>query len=88
MNNFLIKNFSEVADNKMGDIYGLSLDDILSSGVKISHIAGTIKSEDLMRFRRMVFRVSKGNALIDFKPMDELQMANFIDPHTVISLFF
>lgn len=72
----------------MGDIHGLSLDDILSSGVKISHIAGTIKSEDLMRFRRMVFRVSKGNALIDFKPMDELQMANFIDPHTVINFFF
>ena len=41
----------------------------LDGAVSVGHIAGTIESIDVDRFRRMIFRSSRGNALTVFREM-------------------
>lgn len=38
--------------------------------VAISYLAGTIAKEELIRFKRMVFRATRGKALTYFHDMD------------------
>lgn len=38
---------------------------MISAGVKVNYIVGTINAVDSDRFRRMIFRVSKGNAWVN-----------------------
>ena len=41
----------------------------LDGAVAVGHIAGTIESVDVDRFKRMIFRSSRGNALTVFREM-------------------
>ena len=52
-----------------------------------NNIIGTIESEDAERFRRMIFRITKGNAWTDFKEMD-LGLHALVDPLTVILFIY
>ncbi len=38
--------------------------------VAISYLAGTIDSVDQMRFKKMVYRATRGKALTYFRPLD------------------
>eukprot|EP01017_Pseudomicrothorax_dubius_P037966 TRINITY_DN562_c0_g1_i6.p1 TRINITY_DN562_c0_g1~~TRINITY_DN562_c0_g1_i6.p1 ORF type:complete len:853 (-),score=233.70 TRINITY_DN562_c0_g1_i6:186-2744(-) len=48
-----------------GDVHAsgedVGVDFYAASGIRVSFIAGTIATEDTLRFKRMVFRVSRGN---------------------------
>lgn len=37
----------------------------IEGGIKVNYIVGTINTSDSDRFRRMIFRVSKGNAMVN-----------------------
>ena len=53
-------------------MHGISLDDIKSfSGLSFNHIIGMIDKEEALRFKRMVFRVTKGNCYTDFIDIDD-----------------
>ena len=61
--NFLGNNFFNNGQN-VQNIQGL--EDMISAGVKVvNYIVGTINTVDSDRFRRMIFRVSKGNAWVN-----------------------
>ncbi len=50
------------------DMHGMGIEEIknISSGVRINYITGVIQSEDSLRFKRMIFRITRGNAWTDF----------------------
>jgi V-type H+-transporting ATPase subunit a len=59
------------------------MDDMMS-GIKVNYIVGTINTVDTDRFRRMIFRVSKGNAWVNLKNIDLQDLGqNYRDPKTV-----
>ena len=60
--NFLGNNFFNNGQN-VQNIQGL--ENMISAGVKVNYIVGTINTVDSDRFRRMIFRVSKGNAWVN-----------------------
>lgn len=42
-----------------------------SVGAKFINISGTINTHEVMRFRKLVFRATRGNALVYFNDMDK-----------------
>lgn len=41
-----------------------------SGSIAISYLAGTISKDEMMRFKKMVYRATRGKALTYFQDMD------------------
>ena len=55
-----------------------------SAGIKVNYIVGTINTSESDRFRRMIFRVSKGNAVVNLKHINQDDLdPNYKDPKTL-----
>ena len=50
--------------------------------ISLNYLVGVIDKDDSIRFKRIIFRVTKGNAWTDFIPFDSV--AEIKDPKTVI----
>lgn len=50
------------------DIHGLNIEDLraMTTGVRLNYICGVILTEETQRFKRMVFRITRGNAWTGF----------------------
>jgi V-type H+-transporting ATPase subunit a len=59
----------------------------MMAGIKVNYIVGTINTIDTDRFRRMIFRVSKGNAWVNLKNIDQQDLGqNYRDPKTLTAM--
>lgn len=58
--------------------------------IGVSHLVGTINTTEKDRLRRIVFRASRGNALIEFKDMDKavVNSENIPEHKTVYIIVF
>jgi V-type H+-transporting ATPase subunit a len=45
--------------------------------IAISYLAGTISKEEMLRFKKMVFRATRGKALTHFKDLDSAGLQDY-----------
>ncbi len=51
----------------------MKLSDIKSQGIKVNYVVGTITRTESTRFKRMIFRITKGNVYIEIQEIEKFE---------------
>lgn len=78
-------------DTNNQNIQALQLEELRNVGMSFNYIVGVIAKVDMQRFKRLIFRVAKGNAWSQFAEIDQnllFQEQNLLDTSMVSHFIF